>query len=234
MSRAQLTALLTFLLLLVLGAGAYYLFTTDTAQNDPSDTSLESSEETTPAPDQSSSESSAADETSPLFVNERIPGLIVGESTGRARLINAGLEFPQAEFTATEALQFQLTASGFDLALLADESLAIEEGVYPRLRFVMGGRISEVATREFTLTLSDFTPEFYVAGAEGQEASLSTEVQQELLNKLATVGVSLPAVSEDNPSRFPVEVTESVAGGFVIEARPEAKQVFYYESEAGV
>ena len=235
MSRVQLTALLTFVLLLILGGAAYYLFSEDGTRNNRSNTSVETREDTTSAPNLPASEpSTASGETSPLFVNERIPDLIVGESTGRARLINAGLEFPQAEFTATEALQFQLTASGFDLALLADESLAIEEGVYPQLRFVMGGRISEVATSEFTLTLSDFTPEFYVAGEGDQEAPLATAVQQELLGKLEAVGVALPAVSEGSPRQFPVEINESITGGFVLEARSEANEVFYYENETSL
>ena len=232
MSRSQLTALLTFVILLVLGAGAYFVLAGNVSSKpNVEDTATETNSSTTPTNNESAGEDEALDaQPATDFIETNIPETLVGEHEGSALLLNAGLEFPEATFAATEGLRFQLEASGFDLALLADESLAIEENTYPRLRFVMGGTVSEVATKDFVLSLSDFTPEFYVLDLDGEEAVLSAEVQQNLLAKLEAVGVTLPVVSPANPNQFPVTIMQTVTGGFILEAAPESDQIFFYES----
>ena len=164
MTRPRLIALFTFAILLILGAGAYLLLTSSSKQIPNQENRANESAVPTTAPDsnQVESENEASTSRDAAFFDVDIPETLVGEHSGSALLLNSGLEFPEARFSATEGLRFELEASGFDLALLADESLAIEENTYPQLRFVMGGTISEVATKEFVLSLGDFTPEFYV------------------------------------------------------------------------
>ena len=215
-----------FVVLLAILGGGFYWWQARRISPAPNQTSP--SEEQAVLQNPSSNQPNPEDSNN-ILVNENVPEIILGASSGRGQFVNVGLEFTEVTLEVEPSYAFTLESNGFDLGFLGQAELAIEENVYPRLGLIMGGRIDEIAPQEFSLRLEGFTPQFFALNNEGEAIALPLEIQQDLLSHLQENGVSFPVVSPTNPLRFPVEISQTIEGGFQITSQ-EPAVIFTYRS----
>ena len=229
----KLLSLLSALIIIILGVwGFTSLMDSNNDEDDKNDSSTSTSMVDTDDSDDEDPLSSAIDSvvdndvvdgttdaldsaTSSLDAASLLESL-VGEKSGVSSLLLSTLTFPESVMTTNADQTFTLEAKGFDLAILGNESLAVEQGVYPLVRASVGGDIM-ATTGNVNLNVTSLTPSFYVLAPNGTETELEPEVQTQILAGLQAAGISIPEVTPTTPAVIPVSVTPS-ATGFVIES----------------
>lgn len=163
-----------------------------------------------------------------LAVLENTLELITGETTGTAIILDPVFEFNNSTLVIDqETLSFDLDASGFDIAQLGDNSLAIEEDVYPKMQLVLSGILIQDGGDLFA-EVDSFAPVFYVEGENGENTPLAGEVSLDILVALQDLGVELPPVSVANPLIIPVTADVDSLQGVTITATEDSEIPFEF------
>lgn len=154
---------------------------------------------------------------------------ITGLREGVSTAIQPIVTFPNSTLEITASQTFQLNAAGFDLALLGNDSLAIEEGVFPEARIIASGQI-EIDGIDAFMNIDTLTPEFYVVDNNGEEQVLDTQIQAQLLGGVRAAQIEIPIVSKSSPITVPIDIQETIFNGYSIETTEDAED-FYFSFE---
>lgn len=146
---------------------------------------------------------------------------LVGEKEGTASLLLSTLTFPESVMTTGADQTFTLESKGFDLAILGNESLAIEQGVYPLAQVAVEGEVM-MTNGNVNLKVESLTPSFYVLSPNGSQTPLDGAIQSQIVEGLAAAGIAIPEVSPASPVLIPVEITPDADGGFMITSTSDA------------
>jgi hypothetical protein len=251
MNKSKISAFIVFLGVLIVGFAGYYAYKNQKFFSEQKNSNIRTKSEnqesntindnTTKQPEEEilnpykssflEIEQDKTKNTSKSYITTDILKTIVGNSKGSATVLNSSLDFPVAIMDTQPTNDFTLTTKDFDLKILNDKDLTIENETYPKLMFVIGGFITEQSNEKF-VTINTFTPEFYIQDNQGTPTALATEIQTSLINKLKEKGIILPPISQANPIKLPVDIIPKIEGGFTINSAKDSGIVFNFETDS--
>ncbi len=223
MKNKALLSIVTLLLIVIGVLGVSLLSKND--EGDDNQTTTSELVESDPVSTSSPAEDLPDPETVRKIMQEKLQR-VTGINEGVAVAIQSSLSFPQSTLEITEDQTFNLNAGGFDLALLGNKNLAIEEGIYPQAKIIASGQL-EIDGGDAFMNIDTLTPEFYIVDGDGQEQSLGAEVQAQLLGSIRAAQIEIPIVSKASPITIPVDIRDLIQDGFEIESTEDAEDFYF-------
>ena len=127
------------------------------------------------------------------------------EAEGVLEIFSPELVFANGAWQAGED-SFELEASGFNLSLLGNPDLRVEN-TYPMFDLRLAGSLSR-ENEELRLEVEQITPVFRVRRS-GEFLPVDAATQDELLRELSASGVLIPEVSPEQPYVFVLAQTRT-------------------------
>jgi hypothetical protein len=161
------------------------------------------------------------------IITEYLPALI-GNTKGNSIILQSSFVFPITSLNILESKQVEINADGFDLGLLNNKDLEIEEGVYPQMSIIMSGVIVE-KEGELTMTIDSLSPEFHTKDAK---SPLNNDTSLKMLSALEKLGFDIPNVTKTNPLTLPLSVDFNSENDFSLSSTNSDTLLFNYTTIA--